>query len=127
MVLCIIWFICVLAVFGFGFLSYCFGGSKCYVELCVFKYVSYFLILGLKYVKVVYCLLLSCLAMLVFCWFSILVFTLCMRWVGKLLFWATVCIFNHSLFLLVCVRGSESILFIKNLYAASFCSVGWLE
>jgi hypothetical protein len=56
-----------------------------------------------------------------------LVFSLCMRWVGKLLFWAIVFIFNHSLFLLVCVRGSESILFIKNLYAASFCSVGWLD
>ena len=69
-VLCVLWFI--IAVIGFSFLSYCVGGFKCYVEFSVFEYVS-FLILGLKYENVVHCLLLSCLVMLVFCWFCILV------------------------------------------------------
>ena len=71
-VLCFIWFICVLAVFGCGFLSYCVGGSKCCVEIGSLNMLVIFLILGLKYVNVVHCLPLSGLVMLVFIWFSIL-------------------------------------------------------
>ena len=67
-----------------------------------------FLIFGPKYVNVVHWWLLSCLVILVFCWLSILVLSLCISWVGKLLLWAIVCIFDHSLFWLDCVRGSEN-------------------
>ena len=37
------------------------------------------------------------------------------------------CMFDHSIFWLDFVRGSEIILLIRYLYAASFCSNGWLE
>jgi hypothetical protein len=49
------------------------------------------------------------------------------RWMGMLLLHAVSLMLLHSLCCHTSLRGSESILFIKNLQAVSSCSRGWLE
>ena len=59
--------------------------------------------------------------------FSILCFRLLIRLLGKLFLWAICSMFCHSSWRCSCGMGRVSILLMRNRYAASLCSDGWLE
>ena len=59
--------------------------------------------------------------------FCILHLNFVRRWMGMLLLRAVCLMLLHSSCHCTSMRGSESILSIKNLYARSLCSRGWLE
>ena len=110
----------------FFFLAIVLAVLNAMLSLMSLNMLDSFLIWGLKYVK--------CGPLFAIDLFSYVGFLLALHFgfeFGYELGWEIVVVcyglyFYPFLFLLVCVRECVSIMVIKNLYAAGFCSVGWL-